>query len=86
MTCTAPTPTTGGAFSCAGTATNFGDTCDLDCDSSSGYTGDAQISCSLAIAYYAGDETVDWNAMPSCTRKLKVIKSNNMFTKLVKGD
>ena len=63
MQCTAPPPITGGTFSCAGTTTNFGGTCDLECDSSNGYTGDTQISCNVDN----NGESVNWNTIPTCT-------------------
>ena len=65
MQCTAPPPITGGIFSCDGTTTDFGGTCNLDCDSSSGYTGDTVITCNQDD----GDETVSWSSLPTCTGK-----------------
>ena len=65
MACAPPTITLGGTFSCDGTTTDWGGLCHLECDSSIGYTGDTDIICNADD----GDESVSWNAMPTCTRK-----------------
>ena len=65
MECTAPEATTGGVFTCAGLTTSFGGTCDLVCDFSKGYEGDAQIKCDVDN----GDGTVSWSSIPVCTSK-----------------
>ena len=65
MTCAAPEDTDGGTFSCAGSRTDFGDTCHLDCHSHRGYKGDAVIICNSVI----DDTTVSWSSIPTCTGK-----------------
>jgi len=61
--CQAPADTAGGTFTCAGSPSTFGDTCNLDCDSSSGYSGDTEITCNQDN----GDGTATWDATPICT-------------------
>ena len=75
MACAAPPETIGGTFSCAETTTDFGGTCNLDCDSGDGYAGDTQITCNVND----GDETVSWNSIPTCTGKFKLKQSANIF-------
>ena len=65
MACDAPQATPGGTFTCAGGTTNWNGVCNLECDSSSGYTGDTQITCNVDDE----DETVSWSATPVCTGK-----------------
>ena len=62
MTCAPPQSIIGGTFQCKFSDSNWGDTCELDCDSSSGYAGDAVISCNVD----GGDETATWSSQPTC--------------------
>ena len=63
MSCDAPPPTDGGTFSCAGVSSNFGVTCNLECESGRGYAGDTQITCDVDNR----DGTVSWSSIPTCT-------------------
>ena len=61
--CPAPAALTGGSYNCAVEGTAFGGTCELTCDD--GYFGDAQLICNVDN----GGTLLDWEAVPTCTRK-----------------
>ena len=76
MPCETPTAT-GSIYSCEGSTTDFGETCQLTCEN--GYIGEKTLTCNVDN----GDGTASWDSTPAyCTigKELFVNKYRVFFT------